>query len=355
MKRAFLLDRIPFIFVFLFNTGLIVLTASLAFQNTGGVLDVGTILYCFVLSLFFLGVWLCMDYVRMRSYLRKLHALSTEAQPPLETSYELEALAPPTKESAMWLRLQRMYHELYREEREAYQAASEQHQLFINQWVHHMKTPVSVISLLVQQRRNEADAEEKKTLNEISDENDRFRHGLELMLHLARLDHFSLDLKAEEIDPISLVRDVVNEEKRQFIRRKLFPEINADMGAYIVASDGKWLRVILHQLLLNALNYSKQGKSAKIFFDVWEESDRVRLSVTDTGIGIPARDLPRVFHPFFTGDNGRTHTESTGMGLYLAHTIASQLGHSIYVDSEVDKGTTVTIVFSSTTLHEQPR
>lgn len=91
------------------------------------------------------------------------------------------------------------------------------------------------------------------------------------MLHLARLDHFALDMKAEEVDLVTLWRELVNEEKRQFIRRKLFPEIQVQTDETIVSSDRKWLRVIFHQLLLNALRYSRQGHGDRITIHIRKE------------------------------------------------------------------------------------
>jgi len=67
--------------------------------------------------------------------------------------------------------------------------------------------------------------------------------------------------------------------------------------------------------------------------------------VSDFGVGIPKQDIPRVFQPFFTGENGRDFKESTGMGLYLVHEIAKHLGHKVEIYSEVKKGTTVRIIF----------
>ncbi len=118
------------------------------------------------------------------------------------------------------------------------------------------------------------------------------------MLHLARLDHFALDMKAEEVDLVTLWRELVNEEKRQFIRRKLFPEIQVQTDETIVSSDRKWLRVIFHQLLLNALRYSRQGHGDRITIHIRKEKNDTIVSVSDKGIGIPTHDLVNVFEPF---------------------------------------------------------
>lgn len=78
--------------------------------------------------------------------------------------------------------------------------------------------------------------------------------------------------------------------------------------------------------------------------------------VADEGIGIPTEDVSRVFDSFFTGENGRKMSESTGMGLYLAKRVCERLGHRIRIRSEEGKGTMVRLDFpDSPTLHQALR
>jgi len=67
------------------------------------------------------------------------------------------------------------------------------------------------------------------------------------------------------------------------------------------------------------------------------------MIIEDTGIGIRAEDLPRVFEKGFTGYNGRAFKQSTGIGLYLCKQILAKLSHDISIQSEVGKGTKVII------------
>jgi signal transduction histidine kinase len=77
----------------------------------------------------------------------------------------------------------------------------------------------------------------------------------------------------------------------------------------------------------------------------FEEGRSVILEIQDHGVGIPREDLPRVFRPFYTGENGRKFKESTGMGLYLVKNIIERLNHEIEIESEVGKGTKIRIMF----------
>ena len=71
------------------------------------------------------------------------------------------------------------------------------------------------------------------------------------------------------------------------------------------------------------------------------EAKKECLVIEDNGIGIQAEDLPRVFEKEFTGYNGRADKKSTGIGLYLCKKIMDKMGHKIWIDSEVGKGTRV--------------
>ncbi len=180
MIMLYLRDRFTYILLFIINTLFIITTSLLAFSNTGVRLEAGTILYLFVLTFFFLAIWMVVDFFRRRPLLKRLMSLNQEPAAPLETAYELEALTLPSAEAKLWVKLVRNYHQQYTDELESYKNAQKQHHLFINQWVHHMKTPMSVISLLVQQGRTQfEDADMKQLLDEVNDENDRFRHGLD--------------------------------------------------------------------------------------------------------------------------------------------------------------------------------
>ena len=68
------------------------------------------------------------------------------------------------------------------------------------------------------------------------------------------------------------------------------------------------------------------------------------IDIVDEGIGIPKKDIKRVFEPFFTGENSRNFGESTGMGLYIVKRVCDNLGHKVEIKSEIEKGTQVSIL-----------
>jgi signal transduction histidine kinase len=107
-----------------------------------------------------------------------------------------------------------------------------------------------------------------------------------------------------------------------------------------VLTDGKWLAFVVEQVLSNALKYTPEGGTIRIYGD----GDTVVIS--DSGIGIQPEDLPRVFEKGFTGYNGRTERKSTGIGLYLCRQVLQRLCHGITITSRPGQGTLVRLDLS---------
>ena len=224
----------------------------------------------------------------------------------------------------------------YQNQLQVQERKNEEHLTFMNQWIHQMKTPLSVIELITQ---DEVDPR----LESIGEEADKLKKGLEMALYVARLETFTQDFYVERVQLYKLVNEVIHEHKRFFIRNFVYPEVKIEKGI-IVESDVKWLQFLVGQILSNAIKYSA-GSREKIIIKAYNVDKTTILEVRDFGVGIPKQDMPRVFQPFFTGENGRDFKESTGMGLYLVYEIAKHLGHKVEIHSEVGQGATVRIIF----------
>ena len=99
---------------------------------------------------------------------------------------------------------------------------------------------------------------------------------------------------------------------------------------------------MIEQLLSNALKYTQRG-SVAIFAE--ESPPGFSLVIRDTGIGIAAEDIPRVFERGYTGCNGRSGQSSSGLGLWLCQKVCGNLGCDISISSEVGRGTAVRLTF----------
>jgi len=110
-----------------------------------------------------------------------------------------------------------------------------------------------------------------------------------------------------------------------------------------VYTDVMWMEFVLYQLLSNAIKYSEEEGSITVSAEY--KNNTVNLFVIDEGLGIDNSDLPRIYNLFFTGSNGKSKGESTGMGLYMVKEVLDYLGHGIKVSSVKGKGTMFTITF----------
>jgi signal transduction histidine kinase len=210
----------------------------------------------------------------------------------------------------------------------------EERNTLFSQFIHGMKSSVAVIELACDA------AAQNGPMADITAENEKLKKGLEQSLNLLRLDAFANDYVPEKLELADLVKQIINEHKRDFIYADVYPKLS---GSATVYSDPKWCGFIIGQVISNAVKYSEAGS------DITFEINGHTLRVGDSGIGIPAEDLPRVFDMFFTGANGRRRKESTGIGLFMVKHIADKLGIKIAITSEVNSGTVVELKFPNLT------
>jgi OmpR family two-component system sensor histidine kinase YxdK len=321
--KLFIRDQLPLIFLYFVQ--LLVVTSIYWLD---GYHHFAISLYAIFLSTCLLIAYLCYRYWTNCSFYQRLEKPLTSME-----DFTSEMQPSPLSESLHQLLISQFNH--YKTDlHNKYKL--EDHVQFIHQWVHQMKTPISVIHLIIQD-------EDDVRFRAIGDELDRLKKGLEMVLYTARLDLFEHDFYVETIQLEKMVRSVTSSQKRLFIRKHVFPSIEIPENLTI-ATDEKWLSFVLTQLITNAVKYTIH-ENRKVYFRGYKKDNNTILEVQDEGVGIPESDLPRVFEPYFTGENGRNFQESTGMGLYLAKQICEKLGHRIEIESEVGQGTTVRILF----------
>jgi len=326
--KLFLRDHLPLVVL-----EAVQLFAVLLVYWLDGYRDLRTALYSVFLGIVFVGGYLAYRYVANRSLYRTL------SETPASMDEALKGGDSAPLPAALDRLLETQY-ALYQTKLQAAKKARDDHLVFINQWVHQMKTPLSVMRLTLEDRD---DARSVSVLEEA----DRMEQGLETVLHAARLETFDRDFQVGRVSLKAVAEGVVRDNKRLFIGSNVFPEMKVDPDL-TVESDAKWLGFLVGQLVTNAVKYSSGSEAAgKVVFASAVRDGEATLEIRDGGIGIPPEDRKRVFQPFYTGDNGRKFRESTGMGLYFAKEIADRLGHRLELDSEVGVGTTVRVVFSS--------
>ncbi|MGR3188435.1 two-component system sensor histidine kinase YxdK [Bacillus subtilis] len=207
---------------------------------------------------------------------------------------------------------------------------------YMNQWVHQVKTPLSVINLIIQE-------EDEPVFEQIKKEVRQIEFGLETLLYSSRLDLFERDFKIEAVSLSELLQSVIQSYKRFFIQYRIYPKMNV-CDDHQIYTDAKWLKFAIGQVVTNAVKYSA-GKSDRLDLNVFRDEDRTVLEVKDYGVGIPSQDIKRVFDPYYTGENGRRFQESTGIGLHLVKEITDKLNHTVDISSSPGEGTSVRFSF----------
>ena len=221
---------------------------------------------------------------------------------------------------------------------------------YYSMWVHQIKTPISAMKLLLEAEREElgqliCDDEQSQYLlsdnmDSFEDELFRIEEYVSMALQYQRVSSTENDFVLEKVSVDGVIRDTIKKYAKIMIRRHI--GINYSGTGQEVYTDGKWLAFMLEQILSNAIKYTPQGF---VTIETAEEKDRFFITIKDTGIGIKAEDLPRVFEKGYTGYNGHADKKATGIGLYLCRQMADKLGHTIRMESEIGKGTKVWIGF----------
>lgn len=338
--KDFFKDRIGYMIVYFMSTSIVILIMYLTLIINNGVFTLNNMLYAFIISIVLLTLFLLYDFYKNKSFYNQLNNIR---YPKGDLDNILNIKDAGNTEQRIYREILLKTYKIYGDKLSKYEEERKQYIYFVNQWVHQMKTPVSVINLILQDQKNE---EYREVFDSIAEENERISQGLEMMLYNARLNEFNLDFNVESIDILSVVRKVINHNKKSLIRQFIFPKIIGNEDVF-VETDKKWIFFVINQIFINALKYSKDVRKEKksIIFEIKQEQSKTILSIKDEGIGIPKEDIGRVFNAFFTGKNGRKTAESTGMGMYLSKRICEELGHDLLVESQEGVGATFSIVF----------
>ncbi|PEK71433.1 HAMP domain-containing histidine kinase [Bacillus pseudomycoides] len=342
--KGYLIDRFPLIVSYIVSLCLFGLVLQLQGLLEKRSIQWSTWLYGLLLATIVFIIYLIYDYRKRSVFLNRIEQYIAGGHT-LHDSLLIDASYMAEQEmivEAFILLRQQYMNEVHQQH-----AKDQQQMIFMNQWIHQMKTPVSVIELLLQ-KFGKAHREARETVESIREENNRILHGLDLALHMARLEQFAKDYKVEVVNVLEVVREVINQNRKSFIQSSVYPKVMFEEETCTIASDRKWISIAINQIVMNAIKYTKisQVDKKEIQFQIEEKEQTVLLHICDTGIGIPKQDIKRVFEPFFTGTNGRKTREATGMGLYITKEICDNLHHGIYVQSTEGESTTFTFQFA---------
>jgi two-component system sensor histidine kinase SenX3 len=219
---------------------------------------------------------------------------------------------------------------------------------FVANVSHELKTPMGALGLLAETLQYENDPVVANRLAErIHSEAFRVNRIIEDLLDLSRLE--SEGAPAREPIPVTLfVAEAIERIRTAADHRTITVNFIEPETGIVVIGDRRQLVSAVHALLENAVSYSAEGSAIEIRIERHEGSSEseldgpfARIVVKDTGVGIPAKDLERIFERFYRVDPGRARqTGGTGLGLSIVRHVTQNHGGAISVDSREGEGST---------------
>jgi two-component system phosphate regulon sensor histidine kinase PhoR len=215
---------------------------------------------------------------------------------------------------------------------------------FVANVSHELRTPVASIRAMAETLLSGASQDPElgpRFLTRIVQHTERLTFLLDDLLELARIESGQRELRKKPLDVREALAQAVekleprSDAKHQLVRCEVSPEL-------AVAADPEGLQQVLVNLLDNAIKYTPEEGTIQV--SAQRENGLVKISVADTGIGIPRRDLRRIFERFYRVDKARSRElGGTGLGLSIVKHIVEAHGGWVAVESELGRGSCFTV------------
>jgi len=216
---------------------------------------------------------------------------------------------------------------------------------FVADVSHELKTPMTTISGFIDGILDGTIEPEKQKyyLGIVSDEVKRLSRLVQSMLSMSRLESGEFVLNPELFDLGQLLCSVVVSQEQR-IENKNLQIIGLDeVESVSVSADKDLIHQVVYNLIDNAVKFTNDGGS--ISFALKSENKKTVLTVTNTGKGIPEKELPYIFERFYKVDKSRSASKnSTGLGLYIVKTIITAHGGQVSVSSKENQFTAFKII-----------
>jgi len=212
---------------------------------------------------------------------------------------------------------------------------------FVSNVSHELRTPLTHIKgyleLLLTGELGSLTGEQKQALSVMQRSSDRLERLIEDLILFSITERGEIFLNISAINLVNLCLNLVNRFKKRATENGIDLRLQSPIDLPEVRGDEQKISWVIMQLLDNALKFTSSGGKVTLILE--QESKMVRVSVTDSGIGISAEKILEIFEPFHQLDGSATRKYAgTGLGLALARKIVEAHGSVIHVTSEVGKG-----------------
>lgn len=230
---------------------------------------------------------------------------------------------------------------------------------FVSLASHQLRTPLTSINwfieMLINQDAGKLNEQQMGYLKEIYKGSKRMVNLVNDLLNVSRLETGRLKIEPKSTDLVGFIEDAIKEMKPLAKLKKCKIEFKKPKKKISkLPIDKTLLNQVVHNMLTNAVKYSRT-KSCSVKVElISKDAKNYQLSVTDSGIGIPKSEQPRIFEKFFRADDAvQTAAEGSGLGLYVAKMIMDSSGGKIWFESKKGKGTTFYITIPKKGMEEK--
>ncbi|MEK7268752.1 MAG: HAMP domain-containing sensor histidine kinase [Nitrospirota bacterium] len=218
---------------------------------------------------------------------------------------------------------------------------------------HELRTPLTSIwagtQLLLDEIPGPVSREQRETLQIMTDSSQRLIHLISTLLDLSKMEAGMMEYRIAPTDLKRVAEGSVKKVRLLAEAKHIQILTQSPRGSLWVPVDGARIEQVLDNLLSNALKFSPEGAAVNLRMESDPKAGVVRVSVTDTGGGIPPDDLPHIFERFYQGRMQAGNTGAgSGLGLALAKKVVEAHAGRIWAESELGKGTTVHVILPLT-------
>jgi signal transduction histidine kinase len=217
---------------------------------------------------------------------------------------------------------------------------------FVAQATHELRTPLTNIRLYVETAIEDGEkdpATRARCLNVINGETRRLERIVGEMLSVSEIEAGSFKINRDDVRLEALFAEVEEDFRAQAAEKQVSLTFRLPPKLPVIQGDRDKVVLAIHNLVGNALKYTLAG--GKVTVEVTEDGKQLSVAVQDTGIGIAPEDQPRIFERFYRARDKRVaKVTGTGLGLTLAREVARLHGGDINVESQLDQGSTFTLV-----------
>lgn len=227
---------------------------------------------------------------------------------------------------------------------------------FVANVSHELKTPITTIGSYTETLLNGVDDKDRiNFLKIIERENTRMARLVTDLLILSNIDYKKDHLNKEEFDTYEFIEEAVESQNLLISQKSHKVSIDVPLKIRTIYSDRHGCSQILINIISNAVKYTKDKGTILITAEnfIKNNTNYIKITVKDNGIGIPKEDLPMIFERFYRVEKGRSRAMGgTGLGLSIASELIKSLGGNIKISSQLNIGTTVDLLFPAGDYYE---